>query len=353
MSMPVDHTLAELAQIAGGVVEGDGALRITGLAGIREAEPGELSYIDDPRRVDLLGRCRASALIVKRDLALEGFHLIRVEDPAEAWWRLVDLLGPAPSRPPEGIHPRAAVHPGARLGRGVAVGALAVVEEGARVGDGAVIHPAAFVGRSARVGAECILHAHAVIKDRVVLGDRVEVHGGAVVGSSGFGYAAEDGLYRNMERCGTVVVEDDVEIGAGVTIDRARFGETRIGRGTRIDNLVQIAHDVVIGEGCIIMGQAGIAAGVRLGRHVVLSGQVGVAEYVHLGDYVRVSAKAGVTKHARANEMLYGNPAGSYTEKKREVVSMRKIPEILESLKALSERVRRLETQPENHQEPR
>jgi UDP-3-O-[3-hydroxymyristoyl] glucosamine N-acyltransferase len=256
---------------------------------------------------------------------------------------------PPPIRHIPGVHPSAVVGDNVYLGREVSIMSHVTLEDGVRVGDRTVIYPGVYVGHESRIGQDCLIYPNVAIRERVTLGERVIVQSGAVLGSDGFGFAGEDGQYRKQEQFGTVVIEDDVEIGANVTIDRARFEETRIGRGTKIDNLVQIAHNVIVGDNSIIVSQTGIAGSARIGKNVILAGQVGVAGHISIGDHVRVAAKAGVTKSVPDNEIMYGNPAGSYTEKKREVVSVRKIPELLDTVKALSERVGRLEAESKNH----
>lgn len=344
----MEKKLKEIADYLGGELEGDGERMITGIAGIQDALPGHLSFVASEKYASIARKSAASALIVGKKLEIEGFDLIRVGDPSLAWNRILDLVKPIPIRFNPGVHQSAVVSSEATLGDGVVVMANATVERGASVGDRTVVYPGVYIGHDCRIGADCILYPNVVIRERAVLGDRVIVHGGAVIGADGFGYAGEDGRRQKQEQFGNVVLEDDVEIGANVTIDRARFDSTRIGRGTKIDNLVQIAHNVVIGENSIIISQTGIAGSTRIGKNVIMAGQVGVAGHITVGDNVRVAAKSGVTKSVAADETLYGNPAGNYTEKRREVVSLRKLPELLEAVKALSERVSRLEAQSEN-----
>jgi UDP-3-O-[3-hydroxymyristoyl] glucosamine N-acyltransferase len=344
----VKKTLQEITEWIGGKLEGDGDRVITGLAGLQDAEKGHLSFVGDDRYASRIRTSEASALIVGLDLKIEGFDLIRVKNPYQAWDRLLEWIKPPPIRFETGVHNGAAVSDQAKLGEGVAVMAHATVEDGAVIGDRTRVYPGVYVGHESRIGADCILYPNAVIRERVVLGDRVILHAGAVIGSDGFGFSGEEGARKKQEQFGTVVVEDDVEIGANVTIDRARFDVTRIGQGAKIDNLVQIAHNVVIGPNSIIISQTGIAGSARIGKNVIMAGQVGVAGHITIGDHVKVAAKAGVTKSVAPNEIIYGNPAGSYTEKKREVVGIRKIPDLLETVKELSERVSRLETQSEN-----
>jgi UDP-3-O-[3-hydroxymyristoyl] glucosamine N-acyltransferase len=351
--MTLKKTLKEIAELLGGTVKGDGDLAVTGLSGIDDAGPGQLSFVADKKFAARAKKSRASALVVPGDLKLEGFDLICVDDVTAAWEKVLDLIRPAPIRFDVGVHPSAVVSGEAKLGSEVIVMAHAVVEPGAEIGDRTVIYPGVYVGHDVSIGRDCRLYPNVVLRERVILKDRVILHAGTVIGADGFGYA-EDGKRRlKQEQFGTVILEEDVEVGANVAVDRARFDVTRIGRGTKIDNLVQIAHNVVIGENSIIISQTGIAGSARIGKNVILAGQVGVAGHIKIGDNVTVAAKGGVTKSTASNQVLYGNPAGDIRQRRREVASLRKLPGLIEKVRELSERLRRLEAQSENDQESR
>jgi len=345
-------TLKEIAELIGGELDGDVDIQITGLAGIREAEAGTLSFIANEKYLRYARESKASALVVSRDLQLEGKTLVRVDDPNKAWNRLLELIRPSVVTTHGGVHSTAVVGENVELHPDVAIMAYVTVMDGASVGRGTVLYPHVYVGHQTKIGEGCVIYPGVVIRERVEIRDRVVIHPGAVVGSDGFGYQTVSGSLTKQEQLGTVVVEDDVEIGACVTIDRARFHETRIGRGSKIDNLVQIAHNVVVGCESIIVSQTGIAGSCRIGDHVIIAGQVGVAGHLTIGDNAVIAAKAGISKNIAPNDVVYGIPAGKKIEKQREIVSLRKLPELLKSFKELEERVARLEarSQSENDQ---
>lgn len=341
-------TLTEIAALVGGTVDGDGDIVISGLAGIREAGPDTLSFISNEKYVRLIEGARAAALVVARDLKVDRFSLIRVDDPALAWDKLLDLVKPPVIVLPEGIDSSAFVAETATLGSGVRIAQNAVIMDGARIGDGTVIFPNVYVGHGTRIGKSCLVYPGVVIRERTEIHDRVVIQPGAVIGSDGFGYHESNGRIVKQEQYGIVVLEDDVEIGANVTIDRARLHETRIGRGTKIDNLVQIAHNVQVGEQTILVSQVGVAGSTRLGRGVIMAGQSGAAGHLTIGDGAIVAARAGVTKDVDPKEVVYGNPAGKRVAKQREVIGVRKIPALLETVRTLKERIARLEAQSGN-----
>ncbi len=344
----MNKRLTEIAALVDGTVDGDGDIMIKGLAGIREAGPDTLSFISNDKYIHLIEGARAAALVVARDLKVDGFSLIRVDDPALAWDKLLDLVKPPVVELPEGIDPSAFVAQTAVLGSGVRIAQNTVIMDGARIGDGTVIFPNVYVGQGTKIGIDCLVYPNVVIRERTEIHDRVVIQPGAVIGSDGFGYHESKGRIVKQEQYGIVVLEDDVEIGANVTIDRARLHETRIGRGTKIDNLVQIAHNVQVGEQTILVSQVGVAGSTRLGRGVIMAGQSGAAGHLNIGDGVIVAARAGVTKDVNAKEVVYGNPAGKRVAKQREVIGIRKIPALLETVRTLKERIARLEAQSGN-----
>ncbi len=327
-------TLDEIARLVGGKVIGDGATAILGVNGLREASPGEIAFLANPKYAPYLESTRASAVIVAEGIG-SPIPAVAVRNPDLAFALVAERFNGEPVRLPTGVHPSAVVAGTAKLGRDVAVGAHAVVEEGAVVGDGTVLCPQVYVGREAEIGPECLLYPQVVVRERCRIGARVILHSGVVVGSDGFGYATEGGVHRKIPQTGIVVIEDDVEIGANSTVDRARFGRTVIGKGSKIDNLVQIAHNVTLGEGCLIAAQAGVAGSTTLGRHVVLAGQAGLAGHLHVGDRAVVTAQSGVGKNVPPGATFAGEHAIDLKTHLKQLAALARLPEALAEIKRL------------------
>jgi UDP-3-O-[3-hydroxymyristoyl] glucosamine N-acyltransferase len=268
---------------------------------------------------------------------------ILCEDPALAIATILERFAPVVPRPEPGVHPSAIVAASARLGRDVAVGPCAVIGERAQIGDRSVIHAQVFVGAEVSIGQEVELWPGVVVRERCTISDRVVIHPNTTIGADGFGYQYVDGRHAKIPQIGTVVIEEDVEIGANCAVDRAKFGATQIGRGTKIDNLVQVAHNVQIGPGCMIVAQCGIAGSARLGRGVVLGGKVGIRDHASLGDGAQAAACACISKDVPAGHKVFGSPAIEYDQYIRERGKLRRLPQMADQLKALMERIERLE----------
>lgn len=307
----MNATIEELASLVGGEIAGNShATRITGVASIAEAVEGQLTFFGNARYLPALRNCRASAALVPLGFADEIPAVqIRVPNPSLAFAQILEKYAPAPVVYPPGTHPTAIIGENVTLGVGVSIQPYAVIESGARLGDGTVVGAHCFIGQQAEIGPQCFLHPQVMIRESSVLGARVTIHSGTVIGSDGFGYEFSQGRHVKIPQIGIVQIDDDVEIGANVTIDRARFGRTWIQTGTKIDNLVQIAHNVTIGQHCILVSQVGISGSSRLGNYVTLAGQVGLAGHLELGDQVVVGAKSGVSKNIPAGEHWFGIPA--------------------------------------------
>lgn len=334
--------LGDLAAALGCRLEGDAAAEILRVRPLEEAGEGDLAFAADARRAGALEACRASAVILPPGPPRPRGAALRTPNPYLAFARALTLLLPD-ERPAPGIDPTAAVAPGAQLAPGVAVGPLAVIEEGAVVGEGTVVGPLVSIGRRAVVGRGCRLDPHAVLLPDVVVGDRVIIGPGAVIGGDGFGYAKDGSRYVKIPQRGRVVLEDDVEVGANATIDRATLGETRIGRGTKVDNLVIVAHNVRIGADCIIVGQAGISGSTTVGARVTLAAQAGIVGHVRIGDDVTVGGQSGVTKDIPAGSVVLGSPAAPHMVFKRGVAAVNRLPALHQAVRRLEERLRRLE----------
>ncbi|MBM3307157.1 MAG: UDP-3-O-(3-hydroxymyristoyl)glucosamine N-acyltransferase [Candidatus Eisenbacteria bacterium] len=339
----MNWTLDEVAKRIGGTVVGDGSVELTGVSGIREAQPGHLTFLSNPKYARYLETTRASAVIV--DASCEGMAAggpaarLVTGNAYASFARAVRLFTGEEFRPPVGAHPAAHVAPGAMLGHGVAVGPHAIVMDGARIGEGTVVHGGAYIAPGAVIGRDCVIYPNVTVKSPSVIGDRVIVHAGSVIGCDGFGFAREGGEQVKVPQVGNVVIEDDVEVGANVCIARATLGTTRVGRGTKIDNLVQIAHNVVIGEGSIIVAQVGICGSAEIGDHVVLAGQAGIAGHLTIGDGAVVGAQAGVTKSVPPGERVSGYPARRHALSKRLNACIQALPDLLRRVREVERRL--------------
>jgi UDP-3-O-[3-hydroxymyristoyl] glucosamine N-acyltransferase len=333
-------TLAEVARVVGGRLAGDGALRLSGVRGLDQAGPEHLSFVADSRRASQARRSRAGALLASSVEAAAGRPAVLVDSPLEALALWLEFSIPR-QRPRAGIERGARVAATARLGRGVSVSSSATVGAGARIGARTVVGPGAFVGAGASLGEDCWLHANAVVADGCRLGNRCVLQAGAVVGSDGFGYVWDGLRHRKIPQVGIVRLEDDVEVGANAAIDRATLGETVVGRGTKIDNLVQIGHNVVIGEHSLLCGQAGIAGSSRIGRRVTLAGQAGVADHVTIGDGAVATAQSGIVTGATVEPgaLVSGMPAAPHREFLKRAAWVAKLPELARRLEALERRL--------------
>jgi UDP-3-O-[3-hydroxymyristoyl] glucosamine N-acyltransferase len=329
----VPITVRELADLVRGQLCGDGDLVIASARGITEAGPGDITFAESERYAALLPACRASAAVVRPGLATNGLTVIRVADPLTAFVAIVRHLQGKSEPPPHGIDARAWVDPTARVGAGASILPFASVGAGAVLGARCRVHNGAVVGRNCRLGDDVTLHANVVLYEDTVLGDRVVVHANAVVGADGFGYRTHDGRHVKVPQLGYVEVGDDVEIGAGTTIDRGTFGATRVGAGTKIDNLVQVAHNCHIGPHNVLVSQVGIGGSCVTGEHVIVAGQAGLADHIRLGDRVVVGAQAGVTKDVAAGERVLGAPAQPERAQKRILVNLEKLADMRRDLR--------------------
>jgi UDP-3-O-[3-hydroxymyristoyl] glucosamine N-acyltransferase len=339
------YKLRDIAAFVGGELVGDGNAEISGINGAKEAGPRDLAFILDAKFEPLIDASSAGALVIPR--SLNGSYkrtVIKVDDPSATLSRIIDFAMPDRMPHPKGVHPTAVVSPKAKLGSNVALGAYVVLEDGVSLGDDTVVYPFCYVGKETTIGKRCVLYPSVTVREGIIIGDRVIVHPGSVLGADGFGYAQQkDGTHTKIPQIGTIVIEDDVEIGACVTIDRARFDRTVIGRGSKIDNLVQIAHNVILGPNCIVAAQTGISGSSKLGRNVILGGQVGVADHLTLGDFVMAGAKTGISKSFPANTTLFWYPAKP-VEKARDILaSIGLLPKLYERVKALEAKIRELE----------
>jgi UDP-3-O-[3-hydroxymyristoyl] glucosamine N-acyltransferase len=345
MAGAAGFTLGELAAALGATLEGDPTRVVTGVAPLASARPDDIPFLTDPRYRDTARASRAGAFVAPLEAVGLPAPVLRCAAPQQALIQLLTLFHPA-TAPKPGIDPSAVVAPDAHVDGSACVGALSVVEGGARIGAAVRVYPLVYVGAGVEIGDGSIIYPHVTLRDGVRLGRRVIVHPGAVLGADGFGYAFHDGAHRKIPQVGGVRVEDDVEIGANTAIDRATFGDTVIGRGTKIDNLVQLGHNVEVGEHCIVISQVGVSGSSRLGRGVVLAGQVGVADHVTIGDGAVVAARSGIAADVAAGEKLLGTPARPILQAKRIMLAEAKLPELLQRVRALERRLQALEGSP-------
>ncbi len=336
----MNKTVSEIARLLGGEVLGSGDLLITGISGIREANAGDITFLANPKYAPLLTSTRASAIIVGKEVSPpDSKTVIRTANPSLAFTQLIDALGPNQIARVPGIHASAVIGKDVKLGRDIVVGPCAVIEDRAELGDRCVIGAGCFVGQETWVGADAVLYPGVVLRERVRVGNRVIIHSGTVLGADGFGFIFVDGKYLKVPQVGTVVLEDDVEIGANVTIDRARFDRTLIRRGTKIDNLVQIAHNVTVGEDCVIVAQSGIAGSTTLGNKVTVAAQAGCVGHLHIGDGAILAAQAGVTKDVDAGDFIIGSPAMNHLKFKRNVAMVNRLGKLQERIEALEKTI--------------
>lgn len=333
----------DVAAFLGGTVVGDPETAVSGIAGLTEAKAGDLSFLSNPKYAVHMATTQAACVIVAEAQADVRPAQIVVPNPDFAFAKLVSAYGPKPAHPPEGIHPTAVIGERVRIGANPRIGAYAVVGDDAAIGDNAVIYPHVVIGAEATLGNDCVLYANTVVRERCRIGNRVVLQPGVVIGSDGFGYALVDGKHQKIPQVGIVVIEDDVEIGANTAIDRARFGKTRIGSGTKIDNLVQIAHNVETGSHCLLVAQVGIAGSTRLGHYVTLAGQVGVAGHLTIGDQAMAGGQSGISKNIPAKAKVRGSPAQDFKEALGSEIAVRRLGATQQTVKRLEERVAELE----------
>ena len=335
--------LGDLAVQLGCQLEGDCEVDVVRIAPIEHAGPGDLTFLANSKYAAHLKTTRAAAVLVAPDIACAPCPLLRTKNPYLAFARAASLLYPI-ERPPAGIHPTALIASDAIIGEDVSVGPYAVIDVGASLGARTIVHAHVVIGRHAIVGPDCLLHARVSIRERVVIGARCVIQDGAVVGSDGFGFAhRDDGTHEKIPQVATVIVEDDVEIGANTTIDRPAVGETRVKRGTKIDNLVQIAHGVIVGSNSLLAAQVGVAGSSIVGDSVMLGGQVGVTGHVTVGDRVKASAKTGITGNVPADAFITGYPHMDNLEWRKSYAVFRRLPDMRKRLADLEERLARLE----------
>lgn len=339
----MDKSLQEIAELVGGTLVGDGSVRVSGVNGIKQAGPKDLTFLAHPKYRTYLDTTQAAAVLVTLDTPELQIPAIRVKNPYVALSTLLTLIEAEMLRHPVGHHPTAVIGKNVTLGANVALGPHVVLEDDVTIGDNAILYAGVFVGWGSSIGPSSVLYPNVVVREGVRVGARCIIHAGTVIGSDGFGFVFSEGRQIKIPQIGGVVLEDDVEVGANSAVDRAAVGLTTIGQGTKIDNLVQIGHNVQIGKNCVISGQSGIAGSATIGNYVALGARAGVAGHLEIGDGVMVGALSGVTKTIASGKVVSGFPAKPHEDEKRIQASLRSVPALLRRMKELEDRVKELE----------
>ncbi len=327
-------TLDEIAKEVGGVIKGDPGKVVTNINTIQDADEGSITFLSNPRYGKYIQTTKAAAVIVDKDYNLPDKNFIIVENPYLAFAKILKKYFYVP-HVPEGISSEAHVSTKAKIGANVTIGASTVVEEGAEIGDGTYIYPGVYVGKNVKIGKKCLIYPGVIIREDSILGNRVILQPGVVIGGDGFGFVPGEGGHFKIPQVGRVILKDDVEIGANTTVDRGALKDTVIGKGTKIDNLVQIGHNVVIGKYCLIAAQTGISGSVKIGDFVIIGGQVGIAGHIEIGDGVQIAAKSGVNVSVRDGEIVGGIPAVKHSDWLKITAVWKKLPVLWERMKKL------------------
>ena len=333
----MEKTLKELAELLGGELAGDGATKVSGLSNITMARAGDLIFAVPPH-LDEAKISAATAVLVPADTQDFPKPVIKVADPRAAFAKLVEMFTPK-IKIPVGISPKAHIGKDAKISDGATVMPFAVVDDGAQIGRGAVIYPHVYIGQHATIGEDTIVYSGATVREFCKVGKRCVIHSSAVIGSDGFGFTTKDGVHTKVPQVGNVIIEDDVEIGAHVGIDRAAMGSTIIGHGTKIDNLVHIAHNCRIGANCLIVAQTGISGSTTVGDNVTFGGQVGTVGHIHIGGNSVYAARSGISKNMPENFFGAGFPIQSHSDWLKHQAVLKKIPELMEKIRKLEEMI--------------
>jgi UDP-3-O-[3-hydroxymyristoyl] glucosamine N-acyltransferase len=338
MSMP----LGKLASLVDGVVEGDGTVAIHGPGSLDGAGPGEIVFLERLELLPVGEESAASALIVPPEARTAAKPIIVTEDPRLAFSKVLEVFAPEPRVYP-GVHPTATIGKHVSIGEDVSIGAHAVIEDNVILKDGAIVYPLAYIGPEATIGSRALIYPHVFIGERVIIGDRTIIHSSAAIGCDGFGFLQTPKGHRKIPQIGSVIIGDDVEIGACSTVDRATVGATRIGNGTKIDDQVHVAHNCELGEHCLLCGQVGIAGSSKVGNNVVMGGRAGVNDHVTIGDNIILAGGAGVFGNLTEPGVYSGYPARPHQNQLRVIAATHKTPDLIKKLRDLERRLEELE----------
>ncbi len=347
-NLPSPILLGQVAEIVGGELFGDPEILLSGISEPSAAKEGDLVFAWTKDFAERAFKSDATAVVTLREFVRKDKPHIIVANPKLAMADFLEFVFPQEQFPPQ-ISPTAVIGKNVQLGKNVFVGDYAFIGDDTVIGDGTFIFPHAYIGRKVQIGSQCRIYPHVAIYDGVIIGDRVVIHAGSVIGKDGFGFVWDGRKHRRIPQIGTLVIEEDVEIGANVCIDRATLGETRIGKGTKIDNLVQIAHNCVLGANCILAGQVGLAGSVQVGKGVMMGGQVGIADHVQIGDEVALLAKSGLMDNAPPKTQWAGYPARTRMQWLRIEAALNELPDALKLLRKIAQRVEGMEKERHSH----
>lgn len=348
MKQKIAITLGEISKRLEGDLSGDyGDILISDVASLREAGIGDISFLGHRRYLKDLEQTRASAVVLSREIPFDRLPSIRVENPYYSFSQLLHIFYELPYQP-KGVDERSIVGRNVKIGRDVTIYPLVYIEDDVSVADNVTIYPSTFIGKGSYIGDNSIIYANVTIREGCVIGSRVIIHSGAVIGSDGFGFVLHKGIHHKIPQVGGVVIEDDVEIGANTALDRGTTGNTVIKSGTKIDNLVQIAHNVTIGEDSIFAAQVGIAGSTEIGKHVTIAGQAGITGHIHIGDKVTVTGQSGVTKDVKDNQIISGMPAMPHREWLKTMSILKDLPEMKRMLSELEDKIKEIESKIKN-----
>ena len=332
--------ITDIAKLVGGEIAGDKSLTVSSVNKIEEAEEGQLTFISNPKYAKYIETTGASVVLVSNDFVDTNKTIIRVDNPYLAFLKILRIFHPGQTIIEPGIHPMAVIDPTSQLGENVAISAHVFVGKNCKIGNNVKLYPCVVISDNVEIGDDTVLYPNTTVREQVKIGKNVIIHNGTVVGSDGFGFAREGQIYHKIPQVGIVVIEDNVEIGANCTIDRATLGETRIKKGVKLDNLVQVAHNVVIGENTVIAAQTGVSGSTKIGKDVIIGGQVGFVGHIELGDNTSVGAQSGVSKSLPPNAIYFGCPAKPIMQAKREEAALRKLPELLKRVSELERKLK-------------
>ncbi|HSV14443.1 MAG TPA: UDP-3-O-(3-hydroxymyristoyl)glucosamine N-acyltransferase [Tepidisphaeraceae bacterium] len=345
MALSPPIKLADITAALGLPAPGGGDRVVTGIASLADAGPTELAMVTSDAYVKQFAKTAAMAVVANRKVKLPATTaalVFRVDDTDAAIAKVLMLFAPPPERPPAGMHSSAQIDPTATIHASCAIGANVVIGQRSTLGARVLVHPGVVIGDDVTIGDDCQLLPNVVLRQRVTIGNRVSIHAGTVIGTDGFGYRWDGKQHAKVPQIGTVVIEDDVEIGSCCCVDRAKFGATRIGRGTKIDNLVQVAHNVQIGPHSIIIAQTGIAGSARLGANVILGGQTAVRDHITIGEAANAAARSAIASNVPPKQVVSGMPALPHRQSLREQAALRRLPELLVQVRKLQEEIKRL-----------